>query len=246
VADARKDYILARPTNDSREGPMAKVDETALTAAWQQLETSLRQANKLFLNRADGGREAAFHQLSAINRFISTVSGNDRLLQIPLFALNVALYYLEFGVVEPMLAPKGNKSRRGRRPEQGVLKIRSAVAMSQLYGIGYDRKEAARRIARELTNLGWKTSASAVADWRDHFKGVPASDQSGQVYQSMLASENEFIGRNANAPRVEDDARPKIARQIVETFRKFLLLARLTANPNLSKVLPRPSKSPQN
>jgi hypothetical protein len=224
---------------------MGTVDEAALRVAWQQLEPSLRQANKLFLNRADGGREAAFQQLSAINRFISTVSGDDRLLQIPLFALNVALYYLELGVVEPMLVPKGNKSRRGRRPEQGILKIRSAVAMSQLYGIGYRRKEAARLIANELTNLGWETSVDAVADWRDHFKGLPAGDQNGQVYQSMLASENEFIGRNADAPRVEEDARPKIARQIIETFRKFVLLARLTANPNLSKVLPRLSKTSQ-
>jgi hypothetical protein len=117
--------------------------------------------------------------------------------------------------------------------------------MSQLYGIGYRRKEAARLIANELTNLGWETSVDAVADWRDHFKGLPAGDQNGQVYQSMLASENEFIGRNADAPRVEEDARPKIARQIIETFRKFVLLARLTANPNLSKVLPRLSKTSQ-
>src|SRR5580700_10464129 len=143
---------------------MANIDGTTLTIAWQQLEASLRRANKLFLDRADGGRAAALDQLSATNRFISTVSGNDRLLQMPLFALNVAVYYLELGVVEPMLAPRANKSRRGRRPEQGVLKIRSAVAMSQLYEIGYGRKEAARRIANELTNLGWKTSANAVAD----------------------------------------------------------------------------------
>lgn len=215
---------------------MANVNETALSAAWQQLEVSLREANKLFLNRADGGRAAAFYQLSAINRFISAVSDNDRLLQMPLFALNVALYYLELGVVEPMLAPKGNKSRRGRRPEQGVLKVRSAVAMSQLYGIGYRRKEAARRIANELTNLGCQTSADAVADWRDHFKSLPASDPNGELYRSMLANESYFIGRNADAPRVEEDARPKLAREIIDTFRKFVLLARLTASPNLRRV----------
>ena len=201
---------------------MAKVDETAaLSAAWRQLKVSLREANKLFLNRADGGRAAAFHQLSAINRFISAVSDNDRLLQMPLIALNLAVYYLEFGVVEPMLAPRGNKSRRGRRPEQGALKVRSAVAMSQLYGIGYDRKESARRIANELSNLGCQTSADAVAGWRDHFKGLPASDQNGQLYRSMLSNENEFIGRNADAPRVEEDARPKLARLITETFPKI-------------------------
>ena len=218
---------------------MAKVDETALSSAWHQLEASLREANKLFLNRADGGRAAAFHQLSAINQFISAVSGNNRFLHTPLFALSVALYYLDLGVVEPMLAPKGNKSRRGRRPEQGVLKIRSAVAMSQLYEIGYSRKEAARRIDNELTNLGCQTSANAIANWRDHFKGLPANDQNGQFYRSMLATENEFIGRVKNAPRVEEDTRPKLARQIIEAFRKFVLLARLTSNPNLGKVLPR-------
>jgi hypothetical protein len=221
---------------------MARVDEKALSAAWQQLEVSLREANRLFLNRADGGRAAAFHQLSAINRFISAVSYNNRLLQMPLLALNLAMYYLDHGVVEPMLAPLGKKSRRGRRPEQEVLKIRSAVAMSQLYDIGYDRKEAARRIANELTNLGCKTTAGAVADWRDRFKSLSASDERGQVYRSMMANENEFIGRTADAPRVEGDARPKLARQIIETFRKYVLFARLTANPNLSKVLPQLSK----
>jgi hypothetical protein len=221
------------------------VDEKTLSAAWQQLEALLREANKLFLNRADGGRAAAFHQLSAINRFISAVSGDDRLLQMPLFALNLALYYLEVGVVEPMLAPKGNKSRRGRRPEQLLLKLRSAVAMSQLYAIGYGRKEAARRIANELTNLGCQASSDAVADWRDHFKGLPASDQNGRLYRSMLANENKFIGRSENAPRMEEDARPTIARQIMEAFRKYVLFARLTANPNLSKILPRLPKSVQ-
>ena len=100
---------------------MAKIDDRALSAAWQELEGSLRSANKLYLGRADGGRAAAFHQLTAINQFISTVTTNDRMTQMPLFALNVALYYLDLGVVEPMLAPKG-KFRRGRRPEEGVLK----------------------------------------------------------------------------------------------------------------------------
>lgn len=221
--------------NDARKAPMAIVNETALSAAWQELEASLREANKLFLNRADGGRAAAFYQLSAVNRFISSVADNDRLLQIPLFALNVALHYLGLGVVEPMLAPAG-KSRRGRRPEQGVLKVRSAVAMSQLYGIGYRRKEAARRIANELTKLGCQTSADAVADWRDHFKGLPASDPNGELYRSMLANESHFIARSTDVPGVEEDARPKLEREIMDTFRKFVLLARLTSNPNLSRV----------
>jgi hypothetical protein len=86
---------------------------TALSTAWQQLQVSLREANKLYLDRPDGGRAAAFHQLSAINQFIATVTNNDRLLQMPLFALNVALYYLDFGIVEPMLAPGGDRVEVG-------------------------------------------------------------------------------------------------------------------------------------
>jgi hypothetical protein len=222
---------------------MAKVDKTGLSVAWQQLEGSLREANKLYLNRADGGRAAAFRQLTAVNQFISALAPGHSLLQIPLLALNLALHYLDHGVVEPMLAPTGKKFRRGRRPEQTVLKVRSAVAMSQLYGIGCSRKEAARQIANELTNLGCRTTAKAVADWRDHFKGLPAIDQRWQVYRSMLANENAFIDRDAKMVRVEDEVlRAKLTRKIIETFRKFVLLARLTADPNLSKMYPQLSK----
>jgi hypothetical protein len=217
---------------------VTELNSQLLSAAWHELETSLRKANKLYLDQADGGRVAAFHQLSAVNRFISSVSDNDRLLQMPLFALNIALHYLNLGIVEPMLTPKGRSQRRGRRPEDGLLKIRSAVAMSQLFEIGSDRKAAASRIADELTTLGYRTSAGAVADWRDDFIGRPRSDPNGELYRSMLAGENEFIGRRSNAPKVDEYARPKMARAIIEPFRKFVLLARLTTEPNLSKVLP--------
>jgi hypothetical protein len=212
-------------------------DLSAVYVAWQQLQISLREANKLYLDRNDGGREAAVHQLSAVNQFIATVTNNDRLLQMPLFALNVALYYLNFGIVEPMLAPKG-KSRRGRRPELGLLKIRSAVAMTQLYAIGYSRKEASRWIADELSKLGLQTSADAVADWRDNFRSHLSNEETTQLYRSMLVDENVFIGGEEDLKRAEADRRPTVARKIVETFRKYVLLARLTTNPNLSKVLP--------
>jgi hypothetical protein len=216
---------------------VAELNPQLLSAAWHELEASLRKANKLYLNQADGGRAAAFHQLSAVNRFISSISDNDRLLQMPLFALNIALYYLDLGVIEPMLTPKGRSQRRGRRPEEGLLKVRSAVAMSQLFEIGYDRQTAASQIADEPATLGYQTSAGAVADWRDGFIGRSRNNANGELYRSMFATENESIGRRSNAPKVDEYARPKLARAIIEPFRKYVLLARLTTQPNLSKVL---------
>jgi hypothetical protein len=110
--------------------------------------------------------------------------------------------------------------------------------MTQLYAIGYSRKEAARRIAHELSSLGLQTSADAVADWRDNFRSHLSNDEMAQLYRSMLVNENVFIGGGGNLKRAEENVRPTLARKIIETFRKYVLLARLTTNPNLSKVLP--------
>jgi hypothetical protein len=139
---------------------ISKIEERKLSAAWEELEAALREAAKLYLNQNDGGRAAAIHQLIAINRFISAVSSGKGLLYMPLLALSLALYYLNLGVVEPMLTPPRSKSRRGRRPEQDALKLRSAVAMSQLYDIGFSRKEAARRIASEQNSGKRKSRGS--------------------------------------------------------------------------------------
>ena len=225
---------------------MANIEGKTLTVAWQRLEETLIEANKHYLMRADGGRAAAFRQLGGINQFISAIApiSSRPFLQIPLLALHIALHYLDHGVVEPMLAP--NTAGRGRRPVQTVIKIRSAVAMSQLYEIGYSRQEAARQVAKELTNLGCKTTPRAVADWRDGFKGLPAADEPGKIYRTMLANENDFISRDHRIDHVQDEqTRNKLRQKITETLRKFVLLARLTSNPNLSKVLPKLESGPR-
>jgi hypothetical protein len=215
---------------------VANIEGKTLIVAWQRLEETLIEANKHYLMRADGGRAAAFRQLGGINQFIKAIAPDRPLLQIPLLALHLALHYLDHGVVEPMLAP--NTTGRGRRPVQTVIKIRSAVAMSQLYEIGYSRQEAGRQVAKELTNLGCKTTPRAVADWRDGFKGLPAADEPGKIYRTMLANENDFISRDHRIDHVQDEqTRNKLRQKITETLRKFVLLARLTSNPNLSRVL---------
>lgn len=225
---------------------MANVEAKTLIVAWQRLEETLIEANKYYLSKTDGGREAAFRQLGGVNQFISAIAPDRGLLQIPLLALYLALHYLDHGVVEPMLTP--NAAGRGRRPVQQLIRIRAAVAMSQLYGIGYSRQEAARRVAKELTNLGFRATPRAVADWRDGFADPTSTDESGHIYRTMLASENDFISGDLPIDHIRDDnSRDKLRQKIIETLLRFVLLARLTSNSNLAKVLPkfklRPTRS---
>jgi hypothetical protein len=213
---------------------MATANEATLVAAWQQLEKTLTDANKHYLMYADGGRAAAFRQVGAVNQFIKSVAPNRPLLQAPLLALHLALHYLDHGVVEPMLAP--NRSGRGRRPERVLIKIRAAIAMSELYELGYDRPEAARLVARELTMLGQKTTPRAVADWRDELTNLPPSDPRAEAHRTILE-----LGVNLRGPgrcSVQDGTlRTKLGRRSLDTLRNFILLSRLTTNPNLSNVL---------
>jgi hypothetical protein len=217
---------------------VANIEGKTLTVAWQRLEETLIEANKHYYMHTDGGRAAAFRQLGGVNQFIKAVAPDRSLLQIPLLALHLALHYLDHGVVEPMLAP--NKRGRGRRPVRELIKIRSAVTMSLLYELGYNRQDAARLVAKELANLGFRTTPGAVADWRDAFKGRPADDESGEIYRTMLASESNFIGGDHQMKHVRDEeTRNKLRQKELETLRKFVLLARLTSSPDLHKVLPK-------
>jgi hypothetical protein len=223
-------------TNSLRVGSNVAIEGKTLIVAWQRLEETLVESNKRYYMRADGGRAAAFRQLGGVNQFIKAIAPDRPLLQIPLLALHMALYYLELGVVEPMLAP--NKRGRGRRPVGQVIKIRSAVTMSLLYELGYNRKDAARLVAKGLANLGFKTTPGAVADWRDAFKGRPAADESGGIYRYMLASESKFIGGDHGIKHVRDEkTRNKLHQKEIKTLRQFVLLAHLTSGPDLHKVL---------
>ena len=216
---------------------MTTAKEATLFAAWQQLEKTLTDANKRYLMYADGGRAAAFQQLGGVNQFIKAVAPDQTLLQIPLLALHLALHYLDHGVVEPMLAP--NRSGRGRRPGPALIKVRSAIAMSQLYDVGYSRSDAARLVARELARLGHKATAGSVADWRDELANLPPGSKRAEEYKAILEVEVELTGRAPGRRPIEDGRiRAKEGRRILEVLRKFVVLSRLTANPNLSSFLP--------
>ena len=233
------------PLRTTPRGSVEDIDGKKLAAAWGQLEQALTAANKHFLQYDDGGRTAAFRQLTAVNQFISSVSTHS-LLQIPLVALNLALHYLDHGVLEPMLRPRANKARRGRRPEHELLKVRSAVAMSQLYQIGYSRHSAAAQIARELAKLGYKTTPRAIANWRDYFVNLPLQHESAKVFRGVLASENKHLGIKRRTKANETDpesSQSPLGQQVIELLCKYVLLARLTSSPDINKLVPQLKKT---
>jgi hypothetical protein len=216
---------------------MAGIQHNTLVTAWQRLEKTLVEANKHYYMYNDGGRAAAFRQLGGVNQFIKAVAPSQTLLQIPLLALYLALHYLDYGVVEPMLAP--NRSGRGRPPGPALIKVRSAIAMSQLYDIGYNRGDAAKLVASELARLGHKATAGSVADWRE-LASLPPGSKKSEDYKAILEIEVELTGRAPGRRRIEDGRiRAKEGRRILEVLRNFVVLSRLTANPNLSRFLPK-------
>ena len=66
------------------------------------------------------------------------------------------------------------------------------------------------------------------------------------THNAEFANENDFISRDHRIDHVQDEqTRNKLRQKITETLRKFVLLARLTSNPNLSKVLPKVKSGPR-
>jgi hypothetical protein len=66
------------------------------------------------------------------------------------------------------------------------------------------------------------------------------------THNAEFANENDFISRDHRIDHVKDEqTRNKLRQKITETLRKFVLLARLTSNPNLSKVLPKVKSGPR-
>jgi hypothetical protein len=240
IEEFRQEQKLTRIMSTRRDS--VELDTASLLNAWRQLEKMLIEANKHYLMHADGGRAAVYQQISAIIQFITTVAPRQKLLHMPLLALQLALHYLDCGMVEPMLSPR--TSGRGRRHQQLLIKIRSAVAMSLLCDIGYERKDAAKQVVVELTKLGLKTTPRALADWRDSFKKRPASDDAGETYRTMLNTENEFIGRRRGAIP-DEKARAGLRHKILGSFTNFVLLAHLTSHPDLSKVIRKLKKGPK-
>jgi hypothetical protein len=120
------------------------------------------------------------------------------------------------------------------------MKIRSAIAMSQLYDIGYSRGEAAKLVAMELGRLGHKATAGAVADWRDELASLPPGSKRAEEYKAILDMDVASTGRARGRRPIQDGRiRTKVSRRILAVLRNFVVLSRLTTDPNLASFVPK-------
>jgi hypothetical protein len=138
----------------------------------------------------DAGRASAIMSLVAIGEFLTAVFGTG--LSTPLRQLQYALHDLDGGKVVPLLEPM----KVAHRPAQPVgikgFRAVAAAAMELMIQAGVGRKEAARQVARKLSQLGYDDgpgriiTADRVEDWRDHvLTERPAEDVGAARFQRL-------------------------------------------------------------
>lgn len=152
---------------------MLRIDEEALN----RLHKNLRFAGKLFdKSAADRGRTSVILSLTAVSDFFRSIGGLDPLVQLPLHQLQYALNDLERGILPELLTPRKIDHRPPDSSSDAAFRALAAVAMDLLMLGKVSRKEAARRVARSLSNMGYAISptkpitAQRVEDWRDRIR----------------------------------------------------------------------------
>jgi hypothetical protein len=142
------------------------VDPAALLAAWNKLAKQLEDA---FFR---GGRPGVIEQLRAVLTFLEAVDSGR--LAIPLNALFVALYGLDFGITDPLLKAKDRSGRPRERFSRLILKGQTVATMTIfMEDMQYSRQSAAETTAKILRECGpmfknvtWRE----IAGWRDYLR----------------------------------------------------------------------------
>jgi hypothetical protein len=157
---------------------MVRIEGEALIQSVALLVRNLRFAGRRFDNSAaDQGRVSVIHSLTAITQFLRSVGGSeDAEMYVPLHQLQYGLNDLEAGKVPDLLKPTPIKGRPPDSASDTGFRAFAAVAMDLLMDGDVRREEAARRVARELTAMGYMASATKpitaqrVEDWRDRIR----------------------------------------------------------------------------
>ena len=142
------------------------VDPAALLAAWNKLAKQLEDA---FFR---GGRPGVIEQLRAVLTFLEAVDSGR--LAIPLNALFVALYGLDFGITDSLLKAKDRSGRPRERFSRLILKGQTVATMTIfMEDMQYSRQSAAETTAKILRECGpmfknvtWRE----IAGWRDYLR----------------------------------------------------------------------------
>jgi hypothetical protein len=144
---------------------------------------ALRMASGNFsLAAQDHGRSSVRIALVGIIKLLADLFPNEPSLQLPLNELLYALADLDRGKIAPLLKPAKVAHNPGNTLSEGLFRAIPAAAMDRLVAGKMSREEAARRVARSLSRMGYKNSSGAaitgaqVAKWRENMMAGRASE----------------------------------------------------------------------
>jgi hypothetical protein len=187
------------------------MDARTDTKEWEQLITTLGEAEQNRLLSDDDGRSAAIIQLRAILIFLHSTNARAGSLTTPLWILLNALCDLRDGAAKPAKILEPTKSKGGRQCDDLALrtvKIGAAVIMDQLQEYaGMKRHEAASAVAKVFSEFGLSkfrgrnVSTTTVAKWRDWAKEAAKTSALGREYRRRLATDAEALAQAAPQER---------------------------------------------
>lgn len=138
-------------------------------------------------------RQAAMMSLAAVIDFLNSVDDCHReQLGKPLVTLFIALDALDKGKRSPLLGPTKQGGRPADTDFEAGYKAEAAAAMTLLMDNGLRQKEAARKVAKELSRFGYRLpggrapSARTVRGWRDECIGHHGGKTIGKRYEATL------------------------------------------------------------
>lgn len=145
-------------------------------------------------------RKAAIGSLVAVIDFLNEI---DRLykkqLSKPLFTLFMALDRVDQGKRSPLLEPlDGKKGRPADTDFEAACKGWAAAAMTLLMDNGLSQKEAASKVAKEMSRHGYRLpggkepTARAVRGWRDECIGCHDGTTMPTSYESALKTAHDL------------------------------------------------------
>jgi hypothetical protein len=141
---------------------MFEIDK--LEAAIKQLEQALQEACLTYLERTDGGRQAAIMQLRAVREFVATcITGYAGSKTAPLDALMFALADLDRGARPAILEAAHVSNRPPISTDLAIVRNHAWRAVNRLKQIGFKPLEACKLVAGVLVQCGVSFEGSPVS-----------------------------------------------------------------------------------
>jgi hypothetical protein len=202
-----------------------------LNQALAFLLAGLRYASQLYREGKDDGREAAVIALGAMWRFVVLFDRPfSEALHAPLLRLQDALTALDDNQIDPIVRPVQRNGRSTSSTRRAALRANAAGTVRRLCEAGVERRDAYRRVAKLLNELGVQSErgkGNVTATTIRHWCSKVAEDGDAACVLDSMFSPDE-VARFARLPK---DHAQKLALDslsgFVETF--FPELARPSA-----------------